>query len=104
MTRKRSGNTLTQQLMRACPNGKSLGFVKSLATLTHELLARCQAKIMKEALRGPFLFTFSPEIFHHLVHNEYNAVLALEKEVGFRIVLELNEAFANDQYLIGRTE
>jgi len=104
MTRKRSGKTLTQQLMRACPNCKSLGFVKSLATLTHELLARCQAKIMKEALRGPFLFTFSPEIFHHLVHNEYNAVLALEKEVGFRIVLELNEAFANDQYLIGRTE
>lgn len=104
MTRKRSGKTLTQQLMRACPACKSLGYVKSLATLTHELLAKCQSKILKEALKGPFLFIFSPEIFHHLVHNEYNAILTLEKEIGYRIILELNEAFANDQYQITKTE
>lgn len=104
MTRKRSGKTLTQQLMRACPHCKSLGYVKSHATLTHELLAKCQAKIMKEAIKGPYLFVFSPEIFHHLVHNEYNAILKLEKEVDGRIVLELNEQFTNDQYHIARAE
>jgi ribonuclease G len=104
MTRKRSGKTLSQQLLRACPACKSLGYVKSLATLTHELLAKCQSRIFKEALKGPYLFVFSPDIFHHIIHNEYNAILALEKEVGSRIILELNETLAHDQYNIGRAE
>jgi len=104
MTRKRSGKTLTQQLMRACPGCKSLGYVKSLSTLTHELLGKCYNKIIRESLKGPFLITFSPDIFHHIVHNEYNAILGVEKEINSRIVLELSESFANDQYHIAKAE
>jgi len=104
MTRKRSGKTLMQQLMRGCPACKSLGQVKSLSTVTHELLSKCYAKVTKEGLKGPLLLTFAPDIFHHIIHNEYNAILAIEREINTRIVLELNEHFSLEQYEIGKAD
>jgi ribonuclease G len=104
MTRKRSGKTLMQQLMRACPQCRSLGYIKSLATVAHELLGKCQAKITREGLKGPYLMTFAPDVFHHLVHNEYHAVLELEKSLNGRIVLELDEQVPLDQFVIARAE
>ena len=100
MTRKRSGKTLVQQLMRDCRTCQSQGFVKSLASMTYELFAQCRDKVIKEKLEGPYLFVFSPDIFHFAVHNEYHALLKLEKELGARIVLELDQALSDEQFRI----
>lgn len=100
MTRKRSGKTLVQQLMRNCQTCHSLGFVPSLSTMTHNLLRQCCEKIAKDKLDGPLLFIFSPDIFHYAVHNEYHALLTIEKEVGARIVLELDDALTDEQFRI----
>lgn len=101
MTRKRSGKTLVQQMMRNCSSCGSLGFVKSLTTVAHELLEQCNDKLAKEkGSDGPYLFIFSPDIFHYLVHNEYHAILAFEKKLGARIVLELDEALSDNDFRI----
>jgi len=100
MTRKRSGKTLVQQLMRNCQTCFSLGFVKSRRTLCHELFAQFRKKVIKEAIKGPYLFVVSSELFHYIVHHEYQAILSIEKEFDSRIVLELDDGLGNTEFKV----
>lgn len=100
MTRKRSGKTLVQQLTQDCPTCHSLGYVPSLVTVTHDLFKQCRDRVLKEKMQGPFLFVFSTDVFHHLVRSEYQAILALEKELGGRIVLELDGKLKDTEFRI----
>jgi len=100
MTRKRSGKTLVQQLTQDCPTCHSLGHVPSLVTIAHDLFKQCRDKVVRERLAGPYLFVLSVDVFHHMVRSEYQAILALEKELGNRIVLELDTKLKDDEFRI----
>ncbi|MGD1997822.1 MAG: Rne/Rng family ribonuclease [Candidatus Dependentiae bacterium] len=104
MTRKRSGKTLVQQLMRDCSQCKSLGHVPSLATISHELFEQCFAEVEKKKLSGTLLFVFSPDVFHYVVHNEYQAIVAIEAELGCRIILELDETLTDDSFRVEKAD
>lgn len=102
MTRKRSGRTLAQQLLRDCPSCKTIGFVPSLPTLSYGLLEKCHQLIKRDALQGPYLFVFSPAVFNYLVQKEYRALLSFEKQLGSRIILESNTALCDTDFRVER--
>lgn len=100
MTRKRSGRTLAQQLLRDCPSCKTIGFIPSLPTLSYQLLEECRLTILRDGLKPPYLLSFSPAVFEYLVKNEYRAILAFEKQVGGRIILESRDGFSDTETLV----
>ena len=104
MTRKRSGKTLVQQLMRDCSNCRSLGHVPSLSTISHQLFEKCFVEVEKKNLSGTLLFVFSPDVFHYVVHNEYQAIVAIEAELGCRIILELDEDLPNESFRVEKAD
>lgn len=100
MTRKRSGKTLVQQLMRTCQQCGSLGYVKSTPTLTYELFDECVKEVKQDGIKPPYLLIFSPHIFHYIVHHEYQSIVSLEKLLNGRIVLECDDSLEDDEYRI----
>lgn len=100
MTRKRSGKTLTQQLTTPCSTCNSYGFIKSSTTLSYDVLQSCKNTIIREHLTGSVTVAVSPAVFNYLVHKEYAAILALEKSLQCKIILENNAHFEGAQFSI----
>jgi ribonuclease G len=100
MTRKRSGKTLIQQLTHVCPTCKSYGFVKSAATISYETLSGFKNEIVRKSITGSVVLLVSTQVFNYLIHNEYQSLLALEKQLRCKIILESNENFSAGQFKI----
>jgi len=100
MTRKRSGKTLVQQLMRVCPTCQSHGFVRSITTISLEMLRDLKKELLRKNISETITFSVSNEIFDHLIHNEFQSILALEKSVNCKIILESNPKCGQSQYFI----
>ncbi len=98
MTRKRSGKTLVQQLMRVCPTCNANGFVESATTISFTILEQFQAEVIRANRKGSITLSISPQIFDYLIHHEFQTLLALEKILACKIVLESNAKLANDQF------
>ncbi len=102
MTRKRSGKTLSQQLMRDCHCCRSLGYIPSFRTLSYEIFTNFSDQVKREALKGPFILCVSREIFEYVVNNEHHALLSLSKNLKSKIVLELDEKLIEGEYRIAK--
>jgi ribonuclease G len=100
MTRKRSGNTLLQQLTHACPICKGCGFVKATATGSFDILRKFKEEVLKKNLSNFLILAVPHKVFDYLVHNEYTSILALEKELHCKITLESREDYEDVQYSI----
>jgi len=100
MTRKRSGKTLTQQLMNACPICKTRGYVLSNATIAHTILKQFQAEVLSKNLKGSLAVFVAASIFDYLVANEFQSLLELEKKLQCKITLESNNKFEPPQFSI----
>ncbi len=98
MTRKRSGKTLMQQLTNTCPTCSSIGYIKSTSTLSFDILYKAKEDIKRNGLSGSLILSVPLKVFDHLVHNEYKAILQLEKNLGCKIVLEGNEQLESAQF------
>ncbi len=98
MTRKRSGKTLVQQLTNPCDACHSYGFIKSVETDGFEVLANFKDIALREKLSGTLALIVSNKVFDYIVHQEYNSILQLEKEIGIKIVLESNETFEDAEF------
>jgi ribonuclease G len=103
MTRKRSGKTLQAQLTHQCPTCNGYGFCKSVAAISFSVLRQCKNEILRSNLSGSLTFAISHIVFDYLVHNEYNAILALEKTYNCKITLESREDFDDKQFLIQKS-
>lgn len=86
MTRKRSGKTLIQQLMHKCTHCNTLGFTKSLATQTYEMLRSIKSQLII-APSKKVIVSLHPDLFKRITTSEYNAILALEKSFMGKITL-----------------
>lgn len=104
MTRKRSGKTLVAQLMRDCSDCCSNGFVKSLKTVSYELLDAIVRKIKREKIAGPYVFVFSEKVFNYIIESEHAALLNIEKALNSRVILECDQNLANTQFSIEHVE
>jgi ribonuclease G len=102
MTRKRSGKTLIQQLTKPCEPCTSLGFVKSPETISFEALEKFQDTMSRERITGTIALSVSHQVFDHIIHNEYTAILTLEKQLSCKIILEINEDFHGSEFSIER--
>ena len=104
MTRKRSGKSLIQQLTHVCPTCNSYGFVKSDATISYEILRDFKNDVLRNKLKESIVLLVSPRVFNHLVHNEYQSILKLEKQVECKIILESSENLKNHQFKIEKVK
>lgn len=104
MTRKRSGKTLMQQLTKPCEACNSYGAVRSTQTISYEVLRRFKDALVRDGIKGSVLLILSHLVFDYLVHNEYNAILSLEKNINCKIILESNEHFEDMQFRIEKVK
>lgn len=102
MTRKRSGKTLIQQLTNVCPTCKSYGFVRSDATTSYETLTHFKNEIRRLGLAGSVALLVSNKVFNYLIHNEYQSILKLEKQLKCKIILESSDNLHEDQFKVDK--
>ncbi|MGC2310769.1 MAG: Rne/Rng family ribonuclease [Candidatus Babeliaceae bacterium] len=100
MTRKRSGKTLLQQMMNTCSACAGNGIIKSLATQTYHILRQFKNELENKQLKGDIILAVHPHVFDFIIHHEYNAVLALEKNFKCKITLTTKESSALDIYTL----
>jgi ribonuclease G len=100
MTRKRSGKTLLQELSKECPTCKGLGVVRSIQAQCYTLLPKIKRDLAKKSkIMGATIF-LNPEMFEYITNIEYNTILTLEKEYGFKITLASDESLGVMQFVV----
>jgi len=104
MTRKRSGKTLTQQLMNTCPTCNARGYIKATATISFDILKQFQAEVISKNLKGTLTLQVSPATFDYLVHSEFQSLLDLEKKLGCKIAIESNNKLEIGQFFMSKTK
>lgn len=91
MTRKRSGKTLQQQLCQTCGTCSGNGYIKSLSTIGFFVLRNLKNELKAFKTLQHVVFSVNPQMFEFITHQEYNAILNLEKEFNCRITLISND-------------
>ncbi len=102
MTRKRSGKTLIQQLTNVCQTCRGTGHVKSIGSISYHILQQFRDESIKKHFTGQVVLSVPNTIFDYLIHNEYQSLLQLEKQLSCKIILESNERFEDAQFSISR--
>lgn len=87
MTRKRSGKTLSDQLMVTCLGCHGLGAVNSVQTESYNILRKLQKSIQTKQSGKQITVTVHPSILYYITSTEYDAILQLEKQCSCKIVL-----------------
>ncbi len=100
MTRKRSGKTLLQQLTNVCASCNGCGFLKSVPSISFQILRTIKEEIRAKGLTEALLLMVSPKVFDYLIHQEYQSILQLEKNLNCKIMVESNDAFDDAQHTI----
>ncbi len=100
MTRKRSGKTLLQQLTNVCATCSGCGFLKSVPTMSFQILSAIKEEIRSKALTETLTLTVSLKVFDYLIHQEYQSILQLEKVLNCKIMVESSEKFDDSQHTI----
>lgn len=98
MTRKRSGKTLTQQLMETCPCCKGIGHISSIQADSYTVLRALQQELQETKNATEVTLSVSPALFEYLSSVEYNAFLTLEKEYHAKITLMTDNNMSQTQY------
>jgi ribonuclease G len=100
MTRKRSGKTLINQLTNVCPCCSGKGHVRSVQTMSFDVLQEFKEEFIRKNMTGSVTLAVSNKVFDYLVQNEYNAILAQEKQLNCKITLESCEQYEDSQFNI----
>jgi len=100
MTRKRSGKTLLQQITNVCSQCKGLGFVKSIPSISFQMLRHFKSEVQRQGLTGSVILSVSNKVFDYLIGQEYQSILQLEKQLGCKAVIESNELFEDEQFSV----
>jgi ribonuclease G len=103
MTRKRSGKTLQSQLTNVCPICNGYGAIKSISTASFYIMRQFKEELSRKNIKGSVILSVSHGVFDYLVQNEYNSILAFEKQVGCKITLESRENFDDKNFAIQKT-
>lgn len=104
MTRKRSGKTLMQQLTRTCPSCDGDGFVKSLPSISFEILRKVQRELERMKTSGNIALKIAVPIFDYLVQYEYKALLQLEKLFSVKLILEHDAGMGDGQFKLVKSK
>jgi ribonuclease G len=102
MTRKRSGKTLLQQLTNVCQSCSGCGFVKSIPSISFQVLRNFKTEAQSKNLTGSVILAVSNKVFEYLIHHEYQSILQLERQLGCKAILECNENYEDTQFTINK--
>jgi ribonuclease G len=92
MTRKRSGKTLMQQMMRTCLQCHGSGVVKSVETQAYQILRKLREDLEAHRFASTTIMVKTdPVVLQHLTTVEYNAILWVEKTYNCSITLVSEE-------------
>lgn len=98
MTRKRSGKTLSQSLMRTCSTCHGIGVVPSIRTDSFTILRGIKEELAMVENQKDITISIHPELFEYLASVEYNAILILEKQFKVKITLLTDPRLKTNQY------
>lgn len=96
MTRKRSGKSLKNQLMKDCAHCNGTGMMKSIAERVHELLRILEKEIKLKTSKNKHLIcsiTLNNYLAEELLNKEFETILFFEKHFNIKIVI--NESIDN---------
>lgn len=102
MTRKRSGKTLTQQLMEICPTCKGIGHISSVRTDSYTVLRSLQEELLNVKDQNEITISINPALFEYLSSSEYNALLELERKYKLKITLMTDPNLSPTQYKLSK--
>ncbi len=100
MTRKRSGKTLQQELTNDCRNCHGSGFVMSTQTECFEVLRRLEQEIAALDSKSQATIHVHSEVFDYITKKEYDAILALEKRFGGKVIIESKPTLKTHEFKI----
>lgn len=100
MTRKRSGKTLSQQIMHTCSCCHGTGHVKSLQTNCFSILESINQELKNGLHKLDIIVKLHPDIFDYITSKEYDAVLHLEKSYHLKMILLSDKKIAINDYKI----
>lgn len=98
MTRKRAGKTLVQQLTKSCQCCHGRGFVKSTGALCNIILQQVRLKLLENRKIKALSLAVHPHVFEHITHQQYNAILELEKQHNCSITMISNAQLTAEDY------
>ena len=76
------------------------GFLKSVPSISFQILRTIKEEIRSKGLTEALLLMVSPKVFDYLIHQEYQSILQLEKNLNCKIMVESNDAFDDAQHTI----
>ena len=88
--------------MNSCPTCNALGYIRSVSTVSFDILKNLQAEVVRKNLKGTITITVSPAIFDYLIHREFQSLLTLETKLHCKIILESNEKFDPHHFVVGK--
>ena len=97
MTRKRTGETLTEQTDDECPYCNGTGHITSPDSVAHDLARDLIVRLSKQSSEG-FLVTCHPLVAAHLVGEEGEGIEALEHRLERGLYVRTQDDFHIEKY------
>jgi len=99
MTRKRTQESLRQQLSSPCQYCEGRGYVKSNESIAYEILRECQREAMNSREGGLAVYCH-PKIAEYFAEEERQAVEDLEKKLSRRLTIKVDSKLHLEEYEI----
>ncbi len=100
MTRQRSRESLSNQLLNACPYCEGRGRIKSNATLAYEILRGVKKQMTQTEDRKRITVRVHPEIANFLYDEASASLESLEREINHKVIIKASQELHQDRYEI----
>lgn len=100
MTRKRTQESLRQELSAPCQYCEGRGYVKSNETIAYEILRECQREATQSGDSSPLAVYCHPRIVTFFAEEERQAVEDLEKKLARRLTIKVDPNLHLEEYEI----
>ena len=98
LTRKRTQESLSQQLCMTCPTCKGRGFIKTIETICYEIYREIVREHAVYDQAEGFMVIASPSIVNFLLDDESESIGELEASVGVPIKIQAESSSLPEQY------
>ncbi len=98
LTRKRTSESLSQQLCMSCPTCHGKGVIKTTETICYEIYREILREFVIYDQANGFLVLASSSIVNYLLDEESEGVAELEASVGRPIKIQAESGYLQEQY------
>ena len=98
LTRKRTSESLSQQLCMSCPTCQGKGVVKTIETICYEICREILREFVIYDQAEGFLVLASSSVANYLLDEESEGLAELEASVGRPIKIQTEPGYLQEQY------